>query len=302
MFTVTVILGAAFVGLVLLMLVRLFGNRPARSSEVVDHISAYGFQGAAAIDLDAGRHRGSDVISRLGDYLHRRRLGASDSEIRSKLIAAGIYDRSPRQIIGFQLLGAVALLAFWLLVGGLGDLPTGVYIVGIPLFALLGWFAPSIVLDRMVKKRLNEIERALPELIDLLVVSVEAGLSLIASIRLVSSQLDGPLAQELRLTQQEQNMGLSTSEALQGLAKRIDTPGIRTFVRSVSQSETLGVSIGQVLRNLADEMRKRRRAFAEEKAQKAPVKMLFPLVLLIFPALFVVLLVPALITVWRTLS
>jgi tight adherence protein C len=103
----------------------------------------------------------------------------------------------------------------------------------------------------------------------------------------------GPLALELRLTLQEQRMGLAVNEALDGMLRRCETPGLRTFVRSVIQGESLGVSTGQIMRNLAVEMRKKRRSMAEERAQKAPVKMLFPLVFLIFPAMFIVLLGPA---------
>jgi tight adherence protein C len=95
------------------------------------------------------------------------------------------------------------------------------------------------------------------------------------------------------LTIQEQNMGLTTAEALRNMLGRADTPAVRSFVRAVTQGETLGVSIGDILRSLATEMRKRRRAVAEERAQKAPVKILFPLVFLIFPAMFVILLGPA---------
>ena len=88
-------------------------------------------------------------------------------------------------------------------------------------------------------------------------------------------------------------MGLSTNEALVHMLDRAETPGMRSFVRSVLQGETLGVSIGQIMRNLAIEMRKRRRAKAEERAQKAPIKILFPLVFMIFPAIFVIILAPA---------
>jgi tight adherence protein C len=124
----------------------------------------------------------------------------------------------------------------------------------------------------------------------------------VAALRLTARELDGPLAQELRLTLQEQTMGLTTAEALEGMLKRVDTPGIRAFVRAVIQGETLGVSIGTILRNLADQLRKKRKAAAEEQAQKAPVKMLFPLVLLIFPALFVVILLPAVISIANTIG
>ena len=88
-------------------------------------------------------------------------------------------------------------------------------------------------------------------------------------------------------------MGLTTEEALGNMLVRVDTPAMRSFVRAVTQGEALGVSIGDILRSLANEMRKRRRAAAEERAQKAPVKILFPLVFLIFPAMFVILLGPA---------
>jgi tight adherence protein C len=109
--------------------------------------------------------------------------------------------------------------------------------------------------------------------------------------------MGGPLGDELRLTLQEQDMGLSTQEALNNLLDRASTPAIRTFVRAIIQGETLGVSIGRIMRDLAVEMRKNRRQKAEERAQKAPTKMLFPLVFLIFPAMFVVMLGPALIEI-----
>jgi hypothetical protein len=112
-------------------------------------------------------------------------------------------------------------------------------------------------------------------------------------------QMVGPwarLGQEIQLTLQEQNMGLSIQEAMLNMLARCDTASMRSFVRSIVQGEALGVSIGQIMRDLAHEMRRRRRAIAQEKAQKAPIKILFPLVLLIFPAMFVILLGPAIFT------
>src|SRR5438046_10749095 len=97
-------------------------------------------------------------------------------------------------------------------------------------------------------------------------------------------------------------MGLSNDEALANMLQRADTDGMRSFARSVRQGEALGVSIGQIMRNLANEMRDRRRALAEERAQKAPIKILFPLVALIFPAIFVVLLGPAVLNILRTMA
>ena len=133
----------------------------------------------------------------------------------------------------------------------------------------------------------------MPELIDLLVVILEAGVAFTASFRIAAERIGGPLGDELRLTLQEQNLGLSTLDALQNWMERCETPAVQSFVRSMVQGERLGISIGQILRNLALEMRKRRRQAAEERAHKAVIKILFPLVLLIFPAMFVIVLGPA---------
>ena len=122
------------------------------------------------------------------------------------------------------------------------------------------------------------------------------------ALQIASERFSGPLGDELRLTMQEQTMGLPTDQALANLVERADTEGMRSFVRSVRQGDALGVSIGQIMRNLAEEMRKRRRALAEERAQKAPIKILFPLVALIFPAIFVVLLVPAILAFVSTMG
>ena len=111
-----------------------------------------------------------------------------------------------------------------------------------------------------------------------------------------------PLGQELRLTLQEQRMGLSVNQAIESLGRRADAPNMRIFVRALTQGERLGVSMGATMRNLSLEMRKRRRAAAEERAQKMPIKMLFPLIFCIFPALFVVILTPMMINIVNALG
>jgi tight adherence protein C len=132
------------------------------------------------------------------------------------------------------------------------------------------------------------------------VTTVEAGVGFSGSLQMAARRMHGPLGEELRLTLQEQDMGLSTEEALSNLLERADTPAMRTFVRAIIQGESLGVSIGKIMRDLATEMRKRRRQKAEERAAKAPTKMLFPLAFLIFPALFVVLLGPAVMAIFHS--
>jgi len=213
--------------------------------------------------------------------------------VRRDLLAAGMYQTDPLTIVGYRVLAAVAAVGVWIWLAASTDISAAVVILGLIFFGFLGWMLPVLVIRRRGRKRTERIEYELPELIDVLVVTLEAGLSFLASMHMAAARMEGPLGVELRLMLQEQRMGLGMNEALEGMLRRSDTPSLRTFVRSILQGETLGVSIGQIMRNLAVEMRKRRRAAAEERAQKAPIKMLFPLIFLIFPAMFVIILGPA---------
>ena len=222
-------------------------------------------------------------------------------DYRARLVSAGMYDASPERLLGMQFLTAVAFTFGWLALGASATWPPGSTSSGPSPPAIFGWIAPVFVVDRKARKRREQIEKDLPDLIDLVVVTLEAGLSFPQSLRLASTKIKEPLAGEVRLTLQEQNMGLTLVEALTNFLGRIDTPGVRMFARSIAQGETMGVSTGQIMRNLAVELRKRRRAAAEEQAQKAPVKMLFPIAFLIMPALFIVLLVPMVIIIMDVL-
>jgi tight adherence protein C len=139
-------------------------------------------------------------------------------------------------------------------------------------------------------------------MIDLLVVTLEAGIGFVQALNLAADRLTGPLGDEVRLTIQEQTLGLSMLEALENWLKRCDTPNVRSFVRAMVQGDRLGVSIGTILRNQAVEMRARQKAQVAERAQRAPIKILFPLVFLIFPAMFVVILGPALFSIAKSFS
>jgi tight adherence protein C len=297
---------ALVVGLLLLAVAISMIARAVRApdgrAEVVDQIGSYGFTGTMPADEGDSRNAFSDLASWVGNVASSWFSQMREDELRRRLIGAGWYSTTPRMFLGYQLIGGIGFSFAWVALGAIGGLNTVLYILGIAVAAGFGWYLPSIILERKAKERHHLIDKELPELIDLLVVTVEAGIGFIGSLRLAAQQLEGPLAQELRLSIQEQSMGLSSEEAIEGMLRRADTPGVRQFVRAITQGETLGVSIGQILRNLADDMRKRRKAQAEELAQKAPVKMLFPLVFLIFPAMFVVLLLPALIAIGDTLG
>jgi tight adherence protein C len=278
--------------------------RRASGPATLDQIGTYGYvaESAGGSEVDVRERRPLDSLAgRIGDVFARRLSRFSESEVRQKLISAGMYETSPRKILGYQVLLAIflAVLALWLvpLMGGsivvavLSSVAAGVF----------GWFAPMAYVDRKTRHRFDRIDRQMPDMIDLLVVTIEAGLGILASMRVASEGLPDPLGQELRLTLQEQRMGLSVFEAIEGFGRRANTPNVRIFVRALTQGEKLGVSIGTTMRNVALEMRKRRKASAEERAQKMPIKLLFPLVFLIFPAIMIVLLVPAMIHIAEVL-
>jgi tight adherence protein C len=265
----------------------------SRTSETLEQIGAYGFSASQAEAAPAGQATGSFArfADQVGGFAPNIASGGQ-KVMRERLIAAGLYNTSPRTIVGYRLLLSVGLPIAWLWLAAATGFPSALIVIGVIFLAIVGWILPMLVLNRRARERTAAIDYELPELIDLLVVTLEAGLSFIASLQMAAERLAGPLGIELRITLQEQRMGLTTNEALKGMLARADTPGMRTFVRSVLQGETLGTSTGQIMRNLAIEMRKRRRSVAEERAQKAPIKILFPLVFLIFPAMFIVLLGP----------
>jgi tight adherence protein C len=237
-----------------------------------------------------------DVATKIGTAVGGRSKHASIERMRTLLVEAGMYNMTPLRFIGYRVIVAAGVPLLWLWFTLAAGLKPSMVVVTTLLIGAVAWILPDRFLRDRAKQRLNEIDFQLPELIDLLVVTVEAGLGFVGSLQTAAARISGPLGQELRLTLQEQNMGLSIQEALMNMLNRVDTPSMRSFVRSIVQGETLGVSIGQIMRDLANEMRRRRRAVAQERAQKAPIKILFPLVLLIFPAMFVVLLGPALLT------
>lgn len=306
--TLLLFFGILLLGVAVGLVARSFAPPPGRVEETVSQIGRYGFgrrRSAAAAEGAAGgsaRERLDRLASRLGGGVVRRSKTSSLEELRRHLISAGLYNVTAGRFLGYRLLCTIGLPLVWIWLSATIGINPILAVFGTIICVALGWILPLRIVRDKAGRRLQEIDYQLPELIDLLVVTVEAGLGFVGSLQMASARLGGVLGDELQLMLQEQTMGLATNEALTNLLARANTPSMRSFVRSITQGETLGVSIGQIMRDLSNEMRRRRRAAAEERAQKAPIKILFPLVFLIFPAMFVILLAPAMIQFLRAIK
>lgn len=288
--TLTLVLAIPLFALAALLAARAVALPRMRSLRQLEQIGAYGFADPAVGDADEAR---PGLVATLGGLIVPRLGRDRERAMRKQLVSAGLHNTTVETYAGFYvltILGLPLLVLSLVLLGGGGG-PLAIMEVGFAVFT--GVFAPQAVVARRGRMRLEQIDREMPELVDLLLVGVESGMGLIGAIRLAATRVQGPLGEELRLTLQQQSLGASTVEALENLMERSDTHAVRSFVRAISQGERLGVSIGHIMRALAEDMRKHRKTMAEERANKTPVKMLFPLVFMLLPAMFIVLLMPA---------
>jgi tight adherence protein C len=224
----------------------------------------------------------------------------SRETVGRRLLAAGIAHRiSPDQLLAAKavLAGLGAVLGF---AAGSKASAAIAILLGIG-FGLAGFFLPEMFVSGRINDRRERIVAALPDALDLVGVSVEAGLSFEGALAKLVQYMDGPLIEELALTLNEMRVGESRTEALKRLASRLEIEELDTFVSAVVQAEQLGTSMAAMLRVQADDARKRRQFAAEEKAMKAPIKMLLPTTVFIFPALFIVTLGPVLMNFGKNL-
>jgi tight adherence protein C len=220
----------------------------------------------------------------------------SVDSIGMKLLAAGVGRRiSPTGFLALKGGAALGGLVLGTMLGRIGGI--GVALLGALVLGALGFFIPDYALTLKARGRRERIQADLPDALDLLAVSVEAGLGFDGAVAKLSEHMEGPLAEEFGLTLSEMRIGESRQEALKRLAERVDAPELSAFVRAIIQADTLGTTLGRILRVQAADSRLRRQAAAEERAMKAPIKMLFPTVLFIFPAMFLVILGPAILNI-----
>jgi tight adherence protein C len=270
---------------------------PARQQELaVRRAARYGIarlRGPGAPRLRFRERVLTPGIHRLAAITLRVNPKASAESIGKRLLAAGVQSRiSATQFLalkgGLALGGLVLMLLFAAV-----TTPVAGFLLA-PLAVGFGFFSPDAFLTFKVRARREAIRAQLPDALDLLAVSVEAGLGFDGAVTKLTEHMEGPLVDEFALTLGEIRIGESRHEALKKFTERVPTPEVAAFVRSVIQADQLGISLGRILRVQGADSRLRRQAAAEEKAMKAPIKMLFPTVLFIFPAMFIVVLGPAL--------
>ena len=212
--------------------------------------------------------------------------------VSARLMGAGLGRvLSPTTFLAAKAAGAIGGVIGGIVVGGMvgGAFP----IVLAVLFALIGFMAPDLFVSFKARGRRDEIQAGLPDALDLLAVSVEAGLGFDAAIQKLTEHMEGPLVEEFALALGEMRIGETRQNALQKMVERVQASELAAFVRAIIQADQLGISLGRILRVQATDTRNKRQAAAEEKAMKAPIKMLFPTALFIFPAMFIIILGPA---------
>ena len=274
---------------------------PARQRSVsVRRAATYGRMEVPSGTPQEGVHE--RLIAPIGQWLAKWALRvnprSSTDTVERRLMSAGVGLKISST--GFLAIkGLFALLGFSVgaMLGsskGLGGILFAALIAG-----AVGFFGPDYAITLKARSRKEKVKADLPDALDLLAVSVEAGLGFDASLAKLNEHMEGPLAQEFGLTLSEMRIGESRSEALKRLSERVDAPELSAFTRAIIQADQLGTSLGRILRVQATDARLRRQAAAEERAMKAPIKMLFPTVLFIFPAMFLVILGPAILNVQK---
>lgn len=224
-----------------------------------------------------------DLYSRIGELL---------------VLAGNPPGWDAERVVALKIMGGIAGLAGAGMLLTLTPVSTALKLGMVVIFGLLGFVVPSAQVRARANRRQKIIQRQLPDVMDLLTISVEAGLGLDAAIAQVTANVPGPLAEEFARLSQEMQIGVSRSDAFRHLGQRTSVQELRGFVLSMIQADLFGVSIGNVLRAQSRELRQKRRQRAEELAQKIPVKLLFPMIFLVLPVTFIIILGPGVLKIW----
>lgn len=238
-------------------------------------------------------------LARLGRNLSP--LGLISHYQRQIVLSGGAKDLNLDKFLSLKALCALASIGVVVVAGFLGQLSLIRSFSGAIVFSLIAFFLPDLWLNSRVKERQKAIRLAMPDTLDLLMISVEAGLGFDGALAKVVKNSPGPLSEEFYRMLKEMQLGITRHEAFKNLNQRTDVSELNSFILAMLQADVFGISIGKVLHIQAQEMRNKRRQQAEEIAMKAPVKIVFPLILCIFPALLVVILGPAVINIYQAI-
>jgi tight adherence protein C len=289
---------------VALLVFAVAGIAPARAYEVRRKLASFRIPGSRPVEEKADRReRVEALIEEMGEKVLPR--GSDRSERRARLVRAGYY--SPGAVplyYGARLLMTIGFATVLFLIASLRGLSPALAILMAAVGAGMGWLLPQIFLSRKTRARQKDMQRALPDALDLMVTCVEAGLGLNQALVRVSEEIgyvSRVMGDEMRLVNLEIRAGTPRAEALRHLGERTGLADLRTLTAMLVQTDRFGTSIARALRVHADTMRTKRRQRAEEAAAKTTIKLVFPLVLFIFPAMFVVILGPAMLHILKTL-
>ena len=239
-------------------------------------------------------------VARASRLMLRVNPKASVEGVNAKLMAAGMRNTSPAGFLAAQAALGAGGVVLGLVI--MSSSPGSTGLLAILVFGAGGFIAPSFYVSTRGRRRMNTVSSDLPDALDLLAVSVEAGMGFDGAVSKLTEHMEGPLIDEFELTLGEMRIGESRSDALKKMADRVPAPEMAAFTRSIIQADQLGISLGRILRVQATDARLKRQAAAEERAMKAPIKMLFPLVAFIFPAMFIVILGPAFLNLGKLFS
>jgi tight adherence protein C len=265
------------------------------------------YGGASARDAELCKGMSERVLApsleSLARIAMRLPMTAAPDELRRRLIAAGLGQRiTPMAFLALKAGLSIGTFVFGFLLSLAGVLPPSSGLLFAIAGLALGFMLPDMYLTMQTRKRKEQILVQLPDILDLLCVSVEAGLGFDAALAKLSERMRGPLVEEMSIMLGEMRIGEARQQALKNFADRLELPETTSFARSIIQADQLGISLGRVLRVQAADMRNKRQMAAENKAMKAPIKMLFPTVLFIFPAMFIVILGPAVMQIMQVFS
>jgi tight adherence protein C len=266
---------------------------PMRNRRNLVHRAAnYGRRTVTGKELPRFRERALDpFVAKASRLVLRINPRVSVEGVSNKLMAAGMRRTSPTTIIGAKGILGLGGLVLGVALGSAAA-PKYMFLLAL-LFGGLGALVPGLYLNTRVRSRQAAVSAELPDALDLLSVSVEAGLGFDGAVQKLTEHMEGPLIEEFELALGEIRIGEGRSEALKKMSERSDSQEMGSFVRAIIQADQLGISLGRILKVQAGDTRLKRQLLAEEKAMKAPIKMLFPTVIFIFPAMFLVVLGPA---------